>query len=105
MKITRRFSKKIQIKQYEPIESSCEVEQEVGEEELRQQKSIPKYLSNISEDIDGFCQEEVEKTLANLLKEKDKEINKVARKKEMADIHMDARDEITDPEEIEAEKN
>jgi hypothetical protein len=54
MKITRSFSKKIQLRQYEPIEFFCAVEHEVPDVNDMQETS--RFL-------DEFCQEEVEKSL------------------------------------------
>lgn len=54
--ISRSFSKKVQLKQFEPIESFCaaEVELPVAEE---------KSMSTWAERLDEFCRIEVEKTL------------------------------------------
>ncbi len=51
--ITRSFAKKVQLKQYEPIDVFCSVQAEVNELDM----------VNVSETLDAFCKEEVEKSL------------------------------------------
>ena len=59
MKITRSFSKKIQLKQYEPVDSLCGAEMEVGDMNLDTPEEVSKFL-------DEFCRKEVEKTINQL---------------------------------------
>ena len=56
MKITRSFSKKIQLRQFEPIEVFCAAEDEGNEKSKKR-------LEEISKELDEFCRNEVEKTL------------------------------------------
>lgn len=63
IKIQRSFSKRIQLKQFEPIESTCEAQWEF--ESLDQSFDSRWHdLKTRSEVLDKFCREEVEKTLA-----------------------------------------
>lgn len=55
LKISRSFSKRVQLKQFEPIESTCTVEAELEAEHINTAK--------ISEELDQVCRQEVEKTL------------------------------------------
>jgi hypothetical protein len=59
MKITRSFTKRIQLRQFEPIESTCAIEYETENENIVA-------LTESSELFDKFCRSEVEKTLASL---------------------------------------
>lgn len=61
--ITRSFSKKIQLKEYEPVESFCALTMELDLEALQLRK-----VAGISEELDTVCQAEVEKTLAAILR-------------------------------------
>lgn len=61
IKITRSFSKKIQLKQFEPIESFCSAESEI---EILKDGDSFMLVHETSKILDGFCQKEVEKTLA-----------------------------------------
>ena len=54
MKITRSFSKKVMLSQFEPIDSFCAVEEE----------TIDENKEKISLELDEFCRKEVEKTIA-----------------------------------------
>ncbi len=72
IKISRSFSKKIQLAQFEPIESFCGAEQEV--EDIK--------AVEVSAQLDYLCRTEVEKTLENIKAEKNKAVNLKARKLE-----------------------
>jgi len=56
MKISRSFSRKIQLKQFEPIESSCSVEIETDDDSMDAMRRQSKTL-------DAFVQGEVQRTL------------------------------------------
>lgn len=58
IKIQRSFSKRVQLRQFEPIEASCTVEAETELETLADQEA-----ADVSLVLEKFCREEVEKTL------------------------------------------
>jgi hypothetical protein len=61
MKITisRSFSKKIQLKTYEPVDSFCAAQAELEVED----ESPNARWEYVAKELDKFCREEVEKTL------------------------------------------
>lgn len=75
MKITRSFSRKIQLKQYEPIDVFCAVEIEVGDKDMQE----------VSTYADNFCRAEVKKTIESVLKNQEKITNKKNRKVEVSE--------------------
>lgn len=71
IKITRSFSRKIMLAQYEPIESFCSAEEVVDMEQMVQSKE--KYLETVervSAELDEICRTEVEKTISEYLDKK-----------------------------------
>ena len=80
MKITRSFSKKIQVKQYEPVESFCAVEVEIDEATVMKklgkiytdfkedefERAMMEYTEEVSAELDAFVRLEVEKTINKL---------------------------------------
>ncbi len=60
MEITRRFTKKIQAKRYEPIEFECSLTESVGEVDG---ESLIVTLRKASEELSRFCVECVERDL------------------------------------------
>jgi hypothetical protein len=56
MKITRQFSKRIQLRQFEPIEVSCKIEEECASEEME----------TVSSKLSDLCLSEVQKTLQKI---------------------------------------
>lgn len=63
IKITRSFSKKIQLKQFEPIDVFCGAEAE-GDIENPSDPNSMTLLRRLSNQLDDFCRAEVDKTLA-----------------------------------------
>ena len=59
MKITRSFSKKIQFRPFEPIDSFCSAEMEVGDDGMNVKEEVSAFL-------DEFVRTEVGKTLEKL---------------------------------------
>ena len=66
--ITRSFSKKVQAKQYEPIESFCSVSQTF--------ESLPTddELEGVARQLDDFCIKEVEHTIKDLMSSAAREV-------------------------------
>jgi hypothetical protein len=73
VKVSRSFSKKVQLAPFEPINVFCGVEQEA---------ELGDDMTFISELLDRFCRTEVEKTMAEISRIKEKIVNKVAIAKE-----------------------
>jgi len=65
MKVTvsRSFSKKIQLKQFEPIDSFCAVQMEREFDEQGDPELMGRAMILMSETADQLCRDEVEKTL------------------------------------------
>lgn len=59
IEVTRSFSKKIQLRQYEPIEFFCSVKAETEEPDFNGDFAVSKMLSG---SLDKFVQSEVEKS-------------------------------------------
>ena len=94
IEISRSFSKKIQLKQYEPIEFFCAAKAEVEVPDPQGSDSSMSYglekallMKTISETLDGFVQSEVEKS-ANKFK--------VADKKKISDVSTDEAEHDTE---------
>ena len=85
MKITRSFSKKIQLKQYEPIEFFCGAESEVEKIED---------IELTSRMLDKFCQDEVEKSLNKFRQIDTKKVEDVAKDEAELDINAESMEEI-----------
>ena len=68
IEISRSFSKKIQIKQYEPIEFFCSAKLEADLDDDIVNFEDGKTQAIISEKLDKFVQEEVEKSAAKFRK-------------------------------------
>lgn len=78
IKISRSFSQKKQIAQYEPIESFCGAEAEVEVVDLGNAAGISGLVA-VSTELDRICRAEVEKTLKSVaasLKEVDRKKSK-----------------------------
>ena len=67
IKISRSYSEKRQLRQYEPIDSFCSAEAEVEGSETGLKKED---LENTSELLDTFCRAEVKKTLDAIIPQK-----------------------------------
>ncbi|HKQ06148.1 MAG TPA: hypothetical protein VJ464_13515 [Blastocatellia bacterium] len=63
IKIQRSFSKRVQLKQFEPIESSCAIETEFEIADGKSSDEKKAIVELNSRTIDTLCREEVEKTL------------------------------------------
>lgn len=74
--ITRSFSAKKQIKQYEPIDSFCSVQTEIEITSHESELSDSTSLGMISEQLDKFARAEVDKTIENVMREQEKINNK-----------------------------
>ena|ERR1700685_3116292 len=68
--ITRSFSKKIQLKQFEPIDSFCAAQIEFDTDEIDyKDQSVTTFVQIMKQhslDLDLFCRAEVETTLAKI---------------------------------------
>lgn len=69
--ITRSFSKKVQLKQFEPIDSFCSAQWEFESldqsfDSIWNDLKTRKIIITRSEELDKFCQTEVGKTLEKL---------------------------------------
>lgn len=62
LKISRSFSKKIQLRQFEPVDFFCAAETEIEVPETDEETRMEK-AEIISRQLDRFCQDEVEKSL------------------------------------------
>ena len=68
MKISAGFTKKVMIKQYEPVEVSCFVEDEInlGTDEVSD-KSVERTMSHNYDKLFNFCKGQVEAKIAEEL--------------------------------------
>jgi hypothetical protein len=68
--VTRSFSKKIQLKQFEPIDSFCAAQIEFDTEEIDyKDQSVTNFVQIMKQhslDLDTFCRAEVEMTLVKI---------------------------------------
>ena len=60
IEISRSFSRKLQVKQYEPIEMFCSAKMEIENDKV----VSGEIMIGASEQLDRFCQSEVEKSAA-----------------------------------------
>ena len=64
IQITRSFVKRIQLKQFEPIESTCSITASVDVKKIENPfLSKDEYLYQISSELDELCKKEVDKSL------------------------------------------
>lgn len=83
IKVTRAFSATKQIKQYEPIDSFCEVAVEFDSDDNAVVEEIAKNMILQSEKLDLFCRTEVRKTIESVMAQQEKLNNKKNRKVEV----------------------
>lgn len=86
MKIIRSFSKKMQLRQYEPIESFCSIEKEITDLEG---------LDYVSRELDTLCRSEVERTLNQYRLADRKKIKDTAKDESENDVQLDIPDGVT----------
>ncbi len=86
MKITisRSFSKKIQLRQFEPIDSFCgaQAEMDFPDDAFKEEELFKKTIEMQSMGLDKFCRDEVEKTLKLVAPLKDIKIDETNAKDE-----------------------
>ena len=87
IEISRSFSKKIQLKQYEPIEFFCSMKAEFEPQDGLTADDLAKATIELSERLDKMVQSEVEKS-ANKFK--------VADKKKISDVSTDEAEHDTE---------
>lgn len=89
VEITRSFSKKVQLRQFEPIEVFCAAKAEVDVQDLQDKK-----MDFVSGELNVFCAMEVAKTINEArpaLKERDEK----AAKKKGKDVGRDSAEHDT----------
>ncbi|KKL48014.1 hypothetical protein LCGC14_2329790 [marine sediment metagenome] len=82
IEISRSFSRKLQVKQYEPAEFFCSAKQECDEKDV----------VDVSAKLDKICQDEVGKTISKFIKSMDAELNSRSIAKEKKENNFDAND-------------
>jgi hypothetical protein len=92
IKLTRAYSQKIQLKEFEPIESFCSIEAEIDQDEMIEK----------SRWMDGICQAEVTKTIVTVQAEKNSFRGKP--KIDLKEVFKDKLDEYDANENIEDER-
>lgn len=83
VKIVRSFAAKVQLKQYEPIDSFCAVEMEYELASPIDPGRDSEEMQKISTHLDNFCRAEVKKTIEQVKANQDKINNKKNRKIEV----------------------
>ena len=73
MTITRSFSRKIQVKQFEPAEFYCAVSDEFNDDNYPN-SVIDEKMEELSADLHKFCEEEVNKSIKKFMKEENNEL-------------------------------
>lgn len=95
--ITRSFSQKKQVKEYEPVEFFCSATTEVEDEELIKEGILPEAaMKNASATLDKFVQLEVEKSLNDYLAARLPKSEPKTRQKDLKELNFEPRDEVNE---------